>query len=84
MSRVVKVAVSLPGNLLEAADHARQARGETRSAFFREAIEAWLREQEEREAVARYVEAYRRWPESDEELAVAELANTVLAQEPWE
>lgn len=85
MSRTVKVAISLPSDLLAAAEHAREARGETRSEFFRQAVEALLQHEEQRQAINQYLEGYRRHPESDEEIRVAtQLAAVVLAQEPWE
>ena len=43
MSQAVKVAISLPAGLLEMAEHERQLRGESRSEFFRHALEAYLR-----------------------------------------
>lgn len=85
MSNSVKVAISLPADLLAAAERARGARGETRSEFFRQAIEALLRQEEKQAAIDQYVEAYRRFPESEDETRVAaQTATDVLALEPWE
>jgi metal-responsive CopG/Arc/MetJ family transcriptional regulator len=85
MSRAVKVAISLPGELLDSAAHAREASGETRSEFFRRAIEVLLLREEQQTAIDEYVEAYRRYPESDEEILVAsQQSSDVLALEPWE
>jgi metal-responsive CopG/Arc/MetJ family transcriptional regulator len=85
MSRTVKIAISLPGELLDSAERARRACGETRSEFFRRAVEALLLRQEQQTAVNEYVEAYRRQPETVEEQRIAtQQASAVLALEPWE
>jgi metal-responsive CopG/Arc/MetJ family transcriptional regulator len=84
MGKAVKVAISLPSELLDAAERARQARGEARSEFIRQAIIAWLEREEEQEAIDEYVLAYRQYPESEEEIqTVARQAAVVIAQEPW-
>jgi metal-responsive CopG/Arc/MetJ family transcriptional regulator len=83
--KAIKVAISLSEELFEAAERERAARRETRSEFFRIAVEELLRRRREREAVERYVRGYQEFPESDEEIAVAwASAAQVLAQEPWE
>ena len=84
MSRVVKIAISLPDDMLAAAESARKECGQSRSAFFRRAIDAWLKQREELRAVARYIDAYRFQPESPEEIEAADQAASVVAQEPWE
>ena len=84
-SRAKKVAISLPPELLEAADRECQARGQSRSAFFRAAVEALLAAEREREAVERYIEGYRKYPETEEEVAeVDAIGSATLAQEPWQ
>lgn len=84
MGKTVKIAISLPDSLLEAAERRRQARGETRSEFFRHAAEDFLRREAEREDVERYVRAYRQWPESAAEVQAADhAAAEALGQEPW-
>ncbi len=85
MGRAVKVAISLPAELLMEAEEARHIRGETRSEFFRRAIEDWLAREREQAADAEYVAAYRRCPETDDEVAAwSALALRALEQEPWE
>lgn len=86
MSKVVKIAISLPPELLEAADQKRQDRGETRSEFFRHAVEALLRQEQEQEqeAVQRYLQGYRDQPETDEEVeAIHRASGAVFEQAPW-
>jgi metal-responsive CopG/Arc/MetJ family transcriptional regulator len=82
---VVKIAISLPEELLAAAERERLARGESRSQFFRLAMEAYLREAQRRAAVAEYVESYRQHPETAEEIAaVSVLSELGFSQEPWD
>jgi len=85
MSRSVKIAISVPEEILLAAEVERRARGQTRSEFFRQAVETVLRQQREREAADRYVRGYLEQPESDDEVVEAEQGSSaILAQETWE
>ena len=84
MSKAVKIAISLPDELLKAAERERRAKGESRSEFFRRALETLLRREREREAGQRYVEGYREQPETEEEVAaVHQASSATLSQEPW-
>ncbi len=84
MKRSVKVAISLPEDLLVAVDQTRRTAGASRSSFFRDAARAQLRLNASSE-VERYVAAYREDPEGAEEVTAA-LASAVhlLAAEPFE
>jgi metal-responsive CopG/Arc/MetJ family transcriptional regulator len=84
MKRFVKVAISLPEDLLVAVDQARRTAGSSRSSFFRDAAQTQLGSNASSE-VERYVAAYREHPEGAEEVAAA-LASAVhlLAAEPFE
>lgn len=85
MSKTIKIAISLPEDLLEAAERERIARGESRSEFFRQALQNLLRQKRERDAIERYVAGYREQPETDEEVQAAYASSqAALAQEPWE
>ncbi len=85
MGKAVKIAISLPEQLLEAAESERHVTGETRSEFFRRAVETLLRRERQREAFERYVQAYREEPETEEEVAaIHQLGSGTLAREPWE
>ncbi len=85
MAGTVKIAISLPQETLELADLERRARGETRSEFFRRAVEQFIRRLKTQEAVERYLEGYREHPEVDDEAAaVHQLSVEALAREPWE
>ncbi len=85
MSRTVKIGISLPRELLDAADRECRSRGESRSEFFRHAVESALRAESERAAVERYIEGYRRYPETDAEAAEwSTMSQAALAEEPWD
>ena len=85
MGKVAKVAISLPEDVLEAVDLERQAKGESRSQFFRRAIERLLKQERESSAAKDYVRGYREVPESAEEVeATHRMGSAVLAEEPWE
>ncbi len=83
MPRNVRITVALPHDLFEFVDQGRQVRGETRSQFFRRAVQMLL-EREHRD-VEQYLEGYRRMPERPEEMGVADsLGSAMLAKEPWD
>jgi len=85
MGKSAKVAISLPEDILEAVETERKARGESRSKFFRRAIERLLKQERESSAVKDYVRGYQQIPESAEEVEAAHRVGiAVLAEEPWE
>ena len=85
MGKAVKIAISLPSELLEAADQARHMRGETRSEFFRYAVSCLLRHEQERDAIERYLQGYREHPETEDEITeIHRISDMVLGREPWE
>ena len=88
MTRSAKIAISLPEELLRSVEPGCQARGESRSEFFRRAAEEYLRREREREAVEQYVRAYKENPETTEELEEANAwfraGLEVLTEVPWE
>ena len=85
MTKVAKVAISLPEDLLEVVEQERKAKGESRSEFFRRAVDELLRQERERAAVEKYVRGYQKMPETTEEIEAAlAIAAPVLAEEPWE
>ena len=84
MGKSAKVAISLPEDVLEAVETERKAKGESRSEFFRRAIERLLKQERESSAVKDYMRGYREVPESAEEVeAFHRLGSAVLAKEPW-
>jgi len=84
MAKSAKVAISLPEDVLEAVEMERKAKGESRSQFFRRAIERLLKQERESSAVKDYVRGYQEVPESAEEVeTVHRVGIAVLAEEPW-
>jgi len=85
MRRAAKIAISLPENLLRAAERKRKATRETRSQFFRRAVETLLQRDRELELERRYIEGYLKYPETEAEVAEShQLAMAAFADEPWE
>ncbi len=85
MSKIAKVAISLPEDILQAVEMERQSKGESRSQFFRRAAERLLKQERESSAVKNYVRGYQEVPESAEEVEAAHRAGSaVLAEELWE
>jgi len=83
-SRSVKVAISLPRVVWKKLEAVRRERRESRSALFLEALQQWLQGRERDAQVRRYQEAYRRMPETPEEVAACEqAAASLLATEEW-
>jgi len=84
MGKSAKVAISLPEDILEVVERERRAKGESRSEFFRRAIERLLKYERESSAIKDYVRGYQQVPESAEEVEVAHLSGSaVLGEEPW-
>jgi metal-responsive CopG/Arc/MetJ family transcriptional regulator len=85
MRKAAKIAISLPDKLLRAAERKRKATRETRSQFFRRAVETLLQKDLELEKDRRYIEGYRKFPETEAEVAEShQLAIAAFADEPWE
>jgi metal-responsive CopG/Arc/MetJ family transcriptional regulator len=84
MGKISKVAISLPEDILAAVELERQAKGETRSEFFRRAVETRLKQERESSVISDYVIGYQKHPESTEEIEAAHRAGSaVLGAEPW-
>ena len=85
MPKTARIAISLPENVLRVIEQERKAKGESRSEFFRRAVEAFLRQQQERVMVEQYVQGYKQMPETAAEIQAAHRTGVaVLAGEPWE
>jgi metal-responsive CopG/Arc/MetJ family transcriptional regulator len=83
MNRTVKVAISLPSDLLDRVDRVRRRRGESRSRYFREAAVAYLAAEGEPRA-EEYRRGYEREPETSEEVEAAmATAVPLLSSDPW-
>lgn len=85
MQSAVKVAISLTPAIFDSVEKERRKRGESRSEFFRQAVEAYLRDLQQRKAVERYVQGYLEQPEQAEEVdAISSASYAALATEPWD
>jgi len=85
MPKIAKIAISLPEEVLVSVEQERKNSGESRSEFFRRAVEALLRRQQEQEMSEQYIRAYQQIPETEEEIEAARhAASNILAKEPWE
>ena len=74
----------MPSELLELLDAAAEQKGESRSAFIREACTEYIASSHRAELIRKDIEGYKRYPQSDEEAAALEsLAAEVLEPEDW-
>jgi len=79
-----KIACSIDAQLLARVESIRARTGESRSALVSRALLALTREAALARDVARYVEAYREKPETEDEVADArKLARRALSSLPW-
>jgi metal-responsive CopG/Arc/MetJ family transcriptional regulator len=84
MNKSAKVAISLPEHILKAIEKERKFKGESRSEFFRRAVERLLKQEQESKEVEKYIRGYHNMPESSGEVEITHNAGTaVLAEEPW-
>lgn len=85
MPKTIKIAISLPREMLAAIDREIQASGETRSQFFRRAVEALFKQRQQQSLKEQYLHRYRQVPETPQEVDAARLAaNIILGEEAWE
>jgi metal-responsive CopG/Arc/MetJ family transcriptional regulator len=83
MSRT-QTLVQLTSDLLRRLDERAAREGRSRSALIREAIEAFLYDEEKAKIDREIIEGYERIPTTDEELAWAEKeAREMIREEPW-
>lgn len=83
---VEKVAVTVDRQLLARVENLRRRTGESRSALFGRALRMLLLERDRSEKVKKYVDAYRKMPETSEEIADAEAlaVESLRHAPPWE
>ena len=84
MGKTAKITISLREELLQDIEREHRVTGESRSEFFRRAVQALLRRERQQEAIEQYVQAYLQHPENQEELGWVEAtSHEVLAEYPW-
>lgn len=80
----IQTLVQLTSDLLRRLDERAAREGRSRSALIRDAIEAYLYDEEKARIDREIVEGYERIPTTDEELAWAEReALEMVREEPW-
>jgi metal-responsive CopG/Arc/MetJ family transcriptional regulator len=83
MSRT-QTLVQLTEDLLWRLDERAAREGRSRSALIRDAIEAYLYDEERERITREIVEGYERIPTTDEEMEIAEReAREAIREEPW-
>jgi metal-responsive CopG/Arc/MetJ family transcriptional regulator len=76
--------VQLSRRLLQRLDERAAREDRSRSALIRDAIDAYLYDEEEARIDREIREGYERFPETDEELAAAEReGREAIREEPW-
>ena len=81
---VQKTALSLPRDVYDRLEALRCLTGDTRSGIIRRAIEELFESLRRSEKTRRYVEGYKKFPETRAEIRAAAAAAKLLAEEPWE
>ena len=77
---VVKIAISMPEELYEQIEEARKELGMKRSEFIDLAVQEWIKKDKEKELIKQYIEGYKKYPETEEELAKIE----AMQQDSWD
>jgi metal-responsive CopG/Arc/MetJ family transcriptional regulator len=76
--------VQLTDKLLHRLDERAAREGRSRSALIRDAIEAYLYDEDKARIDREIIEGYERIPETEEEMAWAEAsAREMIREEPW-
>jgi metal-responsive CopG/Arc/MetJ family transcriptional regulator len=84
MKKNTKVAISLPADMYETVEIERTKKGESRSEYFRRAVEKLLRDEQEAKDIEAYVAGYASDPETTAEVKrVDSLSAAVLVRETW-
>ncbi len=84
MPKTTKIAISLPDDMLTVVEEQRKESGESRSEFFRRAVQLLLRRHREMDKTERYIRAYQKNPETKEEIEAARhAASAILSEESW-
>lgn len=79
-----RFAISLPDHQAKAVERIRRFRNVPRSRIIQEAIDRYLAEDAAREAIRRYIEGYRRLPESEGDAdGYARAGAEVVGSEDW-
>ena len=84
MQKITKIAISLSEDMLDEVEREVKESGESRSQFFRRAVDLLLRRKKEQMMSEKYIRAYQQIPETIEESEAAyKAASAIIAEEPW-
>jgi len=84
MGKTSKIAISISSDVLDEVEKERKLSGESRSEFFRRAVELLLKRRSEQKISEQYIRAYEQMPENETEIeTVRSAARNILAGEPW-
>lgn len=72
MAKKAKISITLPHEVLKEVNMIARRSGENRSAVILKAVQMLIKKPQQEEDSRRYVEAYRKHPESQEELRASE------------
>jgi len=72
--KTIKTAVSLPAETYHKAEKLRKKLGKSRSQMIADALAKVVKEAEARESDERVIASYKKYPETDEEVAQAQAA----------
>lgn len=76
--------VQLTDDLLQRLDERAAREGRSRSALIRDAVEAFLHDDERERITREIIEGYKRIPPAQEEMEIAEAGlREDIAEEPW-
>ena len=82
---MAKIAISLPDDVLEHVESERMSLGETRSEFFRRAVEMYFKNQRKQKDIEQYIRGYQQYPETEEEIGQSRAYLGMLwGDSPWE
>ena len=84
-AKTVKVAISLPKNIMAEIESLRHKLGLARSQAIFEAVSLWLKKKHEEQKIRQYIEGYRKYPEKDdpEIAALMKLGLESFSKEEW-
>jgi len=84
MKKHTKVAINLPAEMYETVEIARIKKGESRSEYFRHAVEKLLKEEQDAKDLEAYVASYATDPETTAEVkTIDRLSASILVKETW-
>ena len=82
--KTIKTAISLPAETYHKAEKLRKKMGKSRSEMIADALAKVIQETENRERDERFIAAYKKYPETDAEVASAQAATEKVWDELYD